>query len=40
MHTDDINAVDWNMKNENYLATGSSDGSCCIIDRRNLSVLT
>lgn len=34
LHNDDINCVDWNVLNENYIATGSSDGTANIIDIR------
>ena len=36
VHTDDINAVDWNIKNDNYICTGSEDSTATIIDIRVL----
>lgn len=33
-HLDDINCVDWNVLDDNYIATGSNDSSSCIIDLR------
>lgn len=34
VHLDDINCVDWNTLDENYIATGSNDSSSVIIDLR------
>jgi WD40 repeat protein len=34
MHSDDINCVDWNAKNEFLIATGSNDSFVNIIDLR------
>lgn len=36
LHLDDINCVDWSLKNENYVATGSSDGTASLIDIRKM----
>ncbi|EGR27180.1 WD repeat protein [Ichthyophthirius multifiliis] len=35
LHNDDINCVDWSIPNEFYIATGSSDGTACVMDIRN-----
>lgn len=35
IHSDDINCVDWSVRNEYYVATGSSDGTAALIDIRN-----
>ncbi|KRX07074.1 WD40-repeat-containing domain [Pseudocohnilembus persalinus] len=34
LHSDDINCVDWNIQNPNYIATGSSDTTAHIVDLR------
>ena len=39
IHEDDINCVDWNILNENYIASGSSDGMCSVIDMRMRKIL-
>ena len=33
-HSDDINCIDWNQKDENLIVTGSSDTTANIIDLR------
>lgn len=40
IHKDDINTVDWNKIDQNYVVTGSSDCKACLIDIRKLTSST
>lgn len=39
LHVDDIHTVDWCVPNENYIASGSNDGSVVVIDTRMVNFL-